>query len=224
MGPMQPFTLGSEGNETWTGSRKVATECRTLFFFSSFFFFIPACNTETTNGQWPAWLGPNKWLILCHAGPDVTPQTHTTSYARIPHSTYLAFVLHCVPFIPSLVPGPFKQLDIGALMVGLAALPGCRAAQHDKRPHHGSGESIVLRQYNAGRRTFFFFFFFKHTGAHFTTPCQMFVSFSFPRCRCFVLFFQLPVENSVCTGFNLLVWAHGVLVTRSVFKPALLLL
>lgn len=94
-------------------------------------------------------------MILCHAGPAVTPQTHTTSYARTPHSTYLAFVLHCVSFIPSLVPGPFKQLDTAALMVGLAALPGCRAAQHDKRPHHGSGESIVLPQYNAGRGTFF---------------------------------------------------------------------
>lgn len=28
--------------------------------FFLFFFKILACVAETTNGQWPAWLGPNK--------------------------------------------------------------------------------------------------------------------------------------------------------------------
>lgn len=216
MGPMQPFTSRSEGNETWAGSREVSTECRTFSIFSPcFLFFIVACITETSNAQWPAWLGPNKWLILCHAGPAVTPQTHTTSYARTPHSTYLAFVLLCVSFIPGLVPGPFKQLDTAALMVA-PRMPGCSAWQ-TATPWLGPQHCpATIQRWPRD-------LFFKHTRRtfHNIVPDVRVVFFPPLLPFCFV-FFHLHVVNSVCTVFNLLVWAQGVLVTRSVSQPALL--
>lgn len=148
----------------------------------------------------------------CH---PFTPPPHTHSYARIPHSTYLAFVLHCVSFIPSPVPGPFKQLDIAALMVGLAVLPGCWAAQHDKRPHHRLGIGIVLRQYHFGRGTFFFFFFLetRRHKFHNTAP-DVCVTPLHP--HCYYFFFTSTSWTwaySVCTVFSLLLQEHEMFVS-----------
>lgn len=83
-------------------------------------------------------------------------------------------------------------------MAGLAALPGCLAAQHDKQPHHGSGTSIVLRQYNFGRGTFSethrrtFHNTMPDVGFVFFTPLSRFFSFVF------VLFFTLHIMSSMC--------------------------
>lgn len=53
----------------------------------------------------------------------VIPSLLSTTLPLPSYRIYLAFVFHCVSY-PQSRPGPFRQLDMGALMVAHTALPG----------------------------------------------------------------------------------------------------
>lgn len=109
--------------EPEAGQKEVVKPKKAVFLCSPFFF--PPLRYWASNRKWLGCLPWNRWLILCHAGPAVDPPLPHPS-----HSTYLAFVLHCVSH-PHTGPGPFRQLDIAVLMADHTALPGRSTTQHD---------------------------------------------------------------------------------------------